>query len=120
MDKILIKGLRVYAYHGVKEAEKEKGQPFELDVTLETDLSKPGQSDDLNATVNYSAVSKRIIAAVLAEKNDLIERVATRVAETVLAEFPVDAVTVRLKKPRAPIAADFEYVAVEITRRRHA
>ena len=48
----------------------------------------------------------------------LIERAASRVAEAILEEFPVEAVTVLLKKPRAPIAADFAYVAVEITRRR--
>lgn len=118
MDKIHIRGLRVYAYHGVKETEKEKGQPFELDVTLEVDLHKPGATDDLNDTVNYSKVAKRIIAVMLSEKNDLIERAATRVAEAVLQEFPVEAVTVLLKKPRAPIAADFDTVAVEITRRR--
>lgn len=118
MDKIIIKGLRVYAYHGVKDAEKEKGQPFELDVTLGLDLSAAGASDDLTRTVNYSTVSKRIMAVMLAEKNDLIERAATRVAETVLAEFPVEEVTVLLKKPRAPVPADFDYMAVEITRRR--
>lgn len=118
MDKIHIRGLRVYAYHGVKETEKEKGQPFELDVTLEADLHKPGATDDLNDTVNYSKVAKRIIAVMLSEKNDLIERAAARVAEAVLREFPVEAVTVLLKKPRAPIAADFDTVAVEITRRR--
>lgn len=118
MDKIHIRGLRVYAYHGVKETEKEKGQPFELDVTLEVDLHKPGATDDLNDTVNYSKVAKRIIAVMLSEKNDLIERAAARVAEAVLREFPVEAVTVLLKKPRAPIAADFDTVAVEITRRR--
>lgn len=118
MDKIHIRGLRVYGYHGVKETEKEKGQPFELDVTLEVDLHKPGVTDDLNDTVNYSRVAKRIVAVMLSEKNDLIERAATRVAEAVLQEFPVEAVTVLLKKPRAPIAADFDYVAVEITRRR--
>ena len=117
MDKIHIRGLRVYAYHGVKETEKEKGQPFELDVTLEVDLHKPGATDDLNDTVNYSKVAKRIIAVMLSEKNDLIERAAARVAEAVLREFPVEAVTVLLKKPRAPIAADFDTVAVEITRR---
>ena len=54
MDKIYIRGLRVYAYHGVKETEKEKGQPFELDITLEADLRRPGATDDLNDTVNYS------------------------------------------------------------------
>lgn len=117
MDHILIKGLRVYAYHGVKASEKEKGQPFELDITLGVDTRKAGASDDLAETVNYSKVSKRVLAVMLSEKNDLLERVAARVAETLLKEFPIAEVTVRLKKPRAPIAADFEYVAVEITRR---
>lgn len=118
MDRIDIKGLRVYAYHGVNTEEKEKGQPFELDIALETDLSLPGRTDFLSDTINYAKVSKLAIATMQGEKNNLIERAATRVAEAILEEFSVQAVTVRLKKPRAPIAADFAYVAVEITRRR--
>ena len=55
---------------------------------------------------------------MLAEKNDLIERAATRIAEALLAEFPAEEVTVLLKKPRAPVGADFDYMAVEITKRR--
>lgn len=117
MDKIVIKGLRIFAYHGVNPEEKEKGQPFILDITLYKDLSLPGATDDLNDTVNYSRVAKTATRVMLAQKDDLIERAASRVAEAVLAEFPVREVTVRLKKPRAPIAGDFEYVAVEITRR---
>ena len=117
MDKIVIKGLRIFAYHGVNPEEKEKGQPFVLDITLYKDLSFPGATDDLNDTVNYSRVAKTATRVMLAQKDDLIERAASRVAEAVLAEFPVREVTVRLKKPRAPIAGDFEYVAVEITRR---
>ena len=117
MDKIVIKGLRIFAYHGVNPEEKEKGQPFVLDITLYKDLSLPGATDDLNDTVNYSRVAKTAPRVMLAQKDDLIERAASRVAEAVLAEFPVREVTVRLKKPRAPIAGDFEYVAVEITRR---
>ena len=104
MDKIYIRGLRVFAYHGVNPEEKEKGQPFELDVTLAADLSK---------------VAKCVLRTMQAGKDDLIERAAERVAQAVLGEFPlVQAVTVLLKKPRAPIAADFGYVAVEITRSR--
>lgn len=117
MDKIVIKGLRIFAYYGVNPEEKEKGQPFVLDITLYKDLSLPGATDDLNDTVNYSRVAKTATRVMLAQKDDLIERAASRVAEAVLAEFPVREVTVRLKKPRAPIAGDFEYVAVEITRR---
>lgn len=118
MDKIKIKGLRVYAYHGVNPEEKEKGQPFELDITLGVDTRAAGRSDDLKDTVNYSRVAKKALAVVQAERYDLLERVAARVAEALLESFPVEEVTVLLKKPRAPIAADFNYVAVEITRRR--
>ena len=119
MDKIYIRGLRVFAYHGVNIEEKEKGQPFVLDVTLEVDLSRAGQSDNLSDTVNYAKVAKRIVRVMQTEKDDLIERAATRVAEAILTEFPaVREVTVLLKKPRAPIAAEFDYVAVEITRSR--
>ena len=117
MDQIRIKGLEIFAHHGVYPEEKEKGQPFVLDITLYKDLSLPGATDDLNDTVNYSRVAKTATRVMLAQKDDLIERAASRVAEAVLAEFPVREVTVRLKKPRAPIAGDFEYVAVEITRR---
>ena len=118
MDKILIRGLRVFAYHGVKAEEKEKGQPFELDITLETDVRLAGQTDNITDTVNYSKVTKLVIAAMQAEKYDLIECAATHVAEAIFEQYPVSAVTVCLKKPRAPIAADFDYVAVEITRHR--
>lgn len=117
MDKIVIKGLRIFAYHGVNPEEKEKGQPFVLDITLYKDLSLPGATDALNDTINYSRVAKTAARVMLAQKDDLIERAATRVAEAVLADFPVREVTVLLKKPRAPIAGDFDYVAVEITRR---
>lgn len=118
MDRIYIRGLRVFAFHGVNPEEKEKGQPFVLDVTLGVDLSRPGATDDLADTVNYSKVTKCVLRTMREGKDNLIERAASRVAEAVLAEFPVQEVTVLLKKPRAPIAADFDDVAVEITRSR--
>ena len=116
LDQIQIRGLRVYAYHGVKETEKEKGQPFELDIVLWTDVSLSGRTDRLEDTLNYSKVAQKATALLQSEKNNLVERAATRVAEGILEAFPVEGVTVCLKKPRAPIAADFQYVAVQITR----
>lgn len=118
MDTIQIRGLRVYAYHGVKEEEKRKGQPFVLDIDVCADLQAACQSDDVADTINYSDVTKCVTATMLAEKNDLIERAAERVAQAILCEFPATEVTVTLKKPRAPVAADFEYMAVRITRRK--
>lgn len=116
MDKIIIKGLRVFAYHGVNPEEKENGQMFELDITMTADLSRACGSDDLADTVNYAKVTKLITATMQKERNDLIERAAGRVADAILENHPVKSVTVLLKKPEAPMKADFDYVAVEITR----
>ncbi|MCL2488689.1 MAG: dihydroneopterin aldolase [Oscillospiraceae bacterium] len=116
MDSIQIRGLRIFAYHGVNSFEKEKGQPFELDLILYIDLSAAGKTDKLEDTVNYSDVIRLVTAVFLKEKNDLIERTAERVAEAILSRFPVSSVTVQVKKPEAPIQADLDYVSVEITR----
>ena len=118
MDKIQIKGLRVFAFHGVKEEEKRKGQPFVLDIVYEGDFRKACGSDRLEDTVNYSSVVKTALQ-VMQKPSELIENAAQRLADALLESYPpIEAVTVTLKKPRAPIAADFDYVAVEIRRER--
>ncbi len=119
MDKIVIKGLRIFAFHGVNSEEKEKGQPFVLDVALFLPLSTPGRTDNLTDTVNYAHAVKAIKRAMLAESYDLLERAAEQVARTLLEEFPtIIKADVCLQKPRAPIAADFDFVGVEISRTR--
>ena len=119
MDTIYIKGLEIFAYHGVNPEEKRDGQRFVLDIAMQTDLTTPCATDDLNTTVSYSAVIKTVRAVMTAEVNDLIERAAQRVADAVLETYPaVQSVTVTLKKPDAPMKAVFDYVAVEITRAR--
>lgn len=115
MDKIQIKGLEIFAYHGVNPEEKENSQPFLLDITLWADLSRARRSDDLNDTVNYAAVRKTVQRVFTAEKYDLIERAAQAVCDGILGEHPqVEEVRVTLKKPEAPMNAVFDYVAVEV------
>lgn len=119
MDKIIIKGLEIFAYHGVNPEEKENGQRFVLDITLEADLSKARHSDGLEDTVNYAAVRKTVQRVFTAEKLNLIERAAQAVCDGILAEHSrVEAVTVLLKKPEAPMNAVFDYVAVELRQER--
>lgn len=119
MDSIHISGLRLYAYHGVNPEEKENGQMFLLDIIYRLPLYVPCQTDRVEDTVSYAKVLKTARAAFLSEKFDLLERAAQVVADAVLGGFPaVKAVTVRVKKPYAPIQADFDYTAVEITRER--
>lgn len=119
MDKIMIMGLEIYAYHGVNPEEKENGQPFVMDITLCADLNEAKKSDCLENTVNYAAVRKTVERAFTAEKYDLIERAAKVVCDAVLAAHPqVEEICLRLKKPQAPMHAKFDCVAVEITEKR--
>lgn len=119
MDKIIIKDLKIFAYHGVNPEEKENGQNFILTITAFCDLSKAGQSDDLNDTVSYAKIIKTVKRVFPENKYDLIERAAQATADAVLGEYPsINKVKILLKKPEAPIKADFGYVAVEIERER--
>lgn len=119
MDKILVKGLKIFAYHGVNPEEKENGQNFILDITADVNLKTPCLTDNVDDTVSYAKIIKEANRVFLLQKDDLLERAAKRVADALLEKFDkITAVTVLLKKPEAPIKADFEYVAVEITVRR--
>ena len=119
MDKIIIKGLKLYAYHGVNPEEKAEGQMFVLDITCSVSLCVPCKTDCVDDTVSYAKILKTARAAFLADKFDLLEKAAESVAAAVLGQLAaVQAVTVCVKKPQAPIQADFDYVAVEINRER--
>ncbi len=119
MDKIIIKNLALKAYHGVLQEEKDNGQTFILDIIAYLDLTNARLSDDLNDTENYAEMIGTIKAVFLGEKNNLIERAAERVAESLLKKYKtLESVTIVLKKPEAPINADFDYVGVEITKSR--
>lgn len=119
MDRIYIKGLDVFAYHGVMPKEKRDGQRFVLDITLDCDLSRAGRTDRLEDTVDYTAVMDAAVQAMTENSYDLIERAASRTAEAILrAEEKVERLTLCLRKPEAPIDKIFDYVAVEITRER--
>ncbi|AFV12843.1 dihydroneopterin aldolase FolB [Thermacetogenium phaeum DSM 12270] len=115
-DRIIINGMEFYGYHGVLPAERELGQPFIIDLEISCDLKEAGESDDLAKAVDYNRVFEAVKKIVTGEPFSLIEALAERIAEAVLAEYPVAEVLVRVKKPHAPLKGTFSYVAVEISR----
>lgn len=117
-DLITLTGLRAFAHHGVYDEERRDGQTFVIDVTVMLDLSPAGSGDDLGQTVHYGVLAEEVVAAVENDPVDLIETVAQRVADVVLAHEPVNAVQVTVHKPEAPITVPFDDVSVTITRRR--
>lgn len=119
MDKILIRDLKIFAYHGVNEEEKVNGQSFVLDLDLYVNFSRACYSDNLNDTVSYAKVIKTVRRIFTEEKYDLLEKAAQIVCDAVFDEYEqVEKIRLVLKKPEAPISADFDYVGVEIFRER--
>ena len=119
MDKIIVKDLKLFCYHGVNPEEKIDGQNFIFDIEACVDLSVPCVTDNVDDTVSYAKIIKAVRRVAQSEKNDLLERVAQRVADELFNEFEkIDSLVITLKKPEAPIKADFGYVAVTIERSR--
>lgn len=118
MDRIEIRGLRVFGRHGALEREQQEGQLFVVDVVLEADLERAAASDVLADTVDYGALASRLAQAVGSTRFALIEALAGHLASIALEDERVQAVEVRVAKPEAPVAVDVTEVAVTI-RRQH-
>ena len=115
-DHIIIAGLRELGVHGVLPEEQARPQPFEVDVDLAVDLTKPGDSDALDDTVDYAAVSEAISRVVKSERYHLLERLAMRIAEVCGSDPRVTGVSVTVRKLHPPVRAMVDHVAVHIER----
>jgi 7,8-dihydroneopterin aldolase/epimerase/oxygenase len=116
MGTIVIKGLRELGIHGVLPEEQTRPQPFEVDVELTVDLSSAGESDELDDTVDYSAVAEAVSRVVTSERYALLERLATRIAEVCSVDERVQSVSVTVRKLHPPVRAMVDHVAVHVER----
>jgi 7,8-dihydroneopterin aldolase/epimerase/oxygenase len=118
-DRIELRGLRVIGTHGVLPEEKNRAQPFEVDLDLSVDLALAAASDRLEDTVDYAGIATTAAGIVSgAPSFELLEALAGAVAEAILASnLRITAVTVGLRKLQPPLAVDIATVGVRITRR---
>ena len=119
-DRIIIDGMTFHGTHGVHEHEQRHAQPFEVDVELALNLQPAGLSDDLTQTVDYSRVFETCRQIVESTRFNLVEALAEAIAHEILAGFPAEEVTVRVRKPAVNLGGPFRAVGVEIHRRRTA
>lgn len=117
-DRIRLRGMRFFGYHGVMVEETRLGQQFAVDLELEVDVRRAGQTDDLTQTVDYSSVFKEVQAIMEGLPCKLLETLAERISTAILARFPVAAIRVEVFKPGASIQGVFDRVSVEVYRRR--
>lgn len=119
-DLIRVLGVRATGHHGVFDFEKRDGQEFVVDVELSVDLARAGSSDVLTQTVHYGEVAADIVARIEGEPFDLIERLAHVIARDCVSRPLVEAATVTVHKPQAPVGVPFGDVQVVVHRVRGA
>jgi dihydroneopterin aldolase len=117
-DRITLLGMQFMGRHGVTDDERATAQPFEVDLVLRLDLSKPAATDDLADTINYATLFDLARSVVEGSSFHLLEALAGAIGDAVLAAHPADEVEVRVRKPKAPLPGAFETVEVRIRRRR--
>ena len=118
LDRITLRGLRVFARHGVYDAERQEGQDFVIDAVLWLETRPAAASDDLAKTVDYGALADRLASLAGDPPAQLIETVAQRLVAACLSEPGVEEAEVTVHKPHAPIAHSFDDVSVTIRRAR--
>lgn len=113
MDKVFIEGLRIDALIGIYDWERRVRQTLRFDLEMAFDNRRPAASDDIADTLNYKAVSKRLVEFVEQSDFGLVETLAERCAQLVMQEFGVPWLRLKLSKPGAVRGADAVGVVIE-------
>lgn len=118
MGVVKLTGLQGFGYHGVLPDEREQGQPFLVDLSVEFDLAEAAASDDLTATVDYSKLAKETIEIIEGQPYNLIETLADRIAVKTMSDERLQRVVVTVHKPEAPVGVRFDDISVTVERAR--
>jgi dihydroneopterin aldolase len=117
-DILFVEDIRFFGHHGVAPAQQEVGAWFSVDVELALDLTPGALSDDVEATVDYGLVVRRVVAVGTEQRVRLIERLAGLLSDVLLREFPAREVTVRVRKLTAPLDGIAAIPGVQMKRSR--
>ena len=117
-DLIQLRGLRALGICGVLPEERERPQPFEVDLDVEVDVTAAAASDALADTLDYGALAEAVVEVVATSGCQLLERLASLIADVALDDGRVEAVTVSVRKLRPPVPVDLATAGVTLRRTR--
>jgi len=115
VSKISIVDLEVFYHVGVPDEERAKPQRLLLTVEMETNFSRAAQNDSIADTIDYFAVTQRLLKLGDGRSWKLIEKLATDIANVILGEFKAERVSVEVKKFIIP---QTRYVSVSVSKSR--
>ena len=121
MDKLIIKNLEVYGFHGVEPETDKSGEKYIISAELQLNLKEAGDTDRLENTVHLVKICREITDVFNQSKHKLIERCAEEVAAHILLNYPiVNHVSLSIKKPWIPAGMNIDYAGIQIEREWHS
>lgn len=115
---IALEGLEFHAFHGVYPHERESGNWFEVDISVETDFTSASINDDLSRTINYETLY-RIVKVEMEKPSKLLETVATNIIKDVMDELPAALhVQIKISKVNPPIGGKCKKASLILSHRR--
>lgn len=118
-DRIILRDLGFFGYHGVMPEEAVLGQRFFVDLGCGVDLGQAGRSDDLEHSISYADMYDVVKAAFEERRFKLIEALGQHIVDRLFEAFPaIRWIEVRVRKPSAPIAMVVGEAAIELHRHR--
>jgi dihydroneopterin aldolase len=111
-----ITGLSLYTHHGVTPSERDVGQRLVFDLRLDVGESDATVTDQLEDTVDYAEVCQLVALIAQQRSYSTLERLCSAVADRLLADFPLEGVSVKAAKPEPPIPLPVDEVSVEVWR----
>ncbi len=115
MHKIILEGIKLYAYHGCLKEESIIGGNFIVDISMDTDFSTAAQTDELNQTIDYVIVYE-IVKTQMAIRSNLIEQVGQRIINGLKKEFVnIKRLEVKVTKLNPPMNGNVEKVSIIIS-----
>ena len=118
MGIIRLNNMTFYGYHGVYDFEKEQGANFEIDLELFTTLSKSSNSDNIEDTINYEEVYELVKKEFGSKSYFLLEKLANSISSSILKEYKIEKLIIRVRKIDAPIDGKLDNVEIELTRKK--
>lgn len=117
-DRIFVEGIKFHGFHGLTRMERQIGVRLSVDVILEVDLERSGRSDRIGNTLDYRRVHEKVLEVGRGRSHRLLESFALALLDALLAEFPAERVTVRVRKETPVLDGIVDAVGVEMTRGR--
>ena len=114
MGKILLEGMEFFAYHGVYQEEREKGQNFSIDLEIDMNYSKACYSDKLEDAIDYVQVYE-LVKAEMEIPSSLLENVAQRIIDSIRKNFEqIEFIKVKITKLQPPISGKLKGIGIEL------